>query len=59
MDVAVLVEIGRRHTQQIVRAARHQVAFQNVAKIVHRALEPVHGLAALAGERDFHENLDR
>jgi len=59
VDVVVLVEIGRRHAQQIVRAARHEVAFQNIAEIAHSALEPVHRLAALAGERDLDKDLDR
>ena len=57
VDAVVLVQIARRDAQQVVGVAAHQVAIENVAHLHRRRLEPVHRLAALAGQRDLDKGL--
>lgn len=59
MNPVVLVKIARSHPYQVVRCAGHQVAFEDLVKVENRTFEPVHRFAALAGQGDFNEDLDR
>lgn len=56
MDTGKIVRILRYHLQQIVRRARHQVAFQHIGYPPHLALKGFKHLIGLARQRDFNEN---
>ena len=57
VDAVVLFKIVRGDAQQVIGRAAHQVAIEDIGHVLHRGLEPVHRLAALAGQRDLDEGL--